>query len=395
MCSSPTWHDAQPSSLEGLLAGVGVGRADVAAGGHGEGARVEGDLVELVVVELGVAAVGRAEALGLQPGARLRRAAGDDVMPMSPAKAPAFCSSTVGTAAFQPKRPSTWSPGVVGSGTRLARPEMPSPSSSSGSAQAEDVVLRHGLEQADAEHRRRDPRRDEQVVDRLAVGPDHLVVRRDERVRRCRRRRCRAPRCVVIRSVPSDRDAADGAVLELVAEVAVRASGCRRRRARSAGSAGPRSGSSASAGGWARPSRKWHDEHDWALKSGPSPSRPSVDDGAVTQLSLKKLLPTAKVAALLAVEARHRLGEGAVAGDLDGGVAALVGQLGWSVGGADDGVGRRRRRSTRASRTSGGGRHGPASGRPPHRVPLDLQADRVAEVAGQRRRRRRPGPGGW
>ena len=71
VCSSPTWHDAQPSSLEGLLAGVGVGRADVAAGRDGERARVEGDLVELVVVELGLAAVGRAEALGLEPGARL------------------------------------------------------------------------------------------------------------------------------------------------------------------------------------------------------------------------------------------------------------------------------------------------------------------------------------
>ena len=57
----------------------------------------------------------------------------------------------------------------------------------------------------------------------------------------------------------------------------------------------PRSGSSGVAGGWARPSRKWHDEQDWALKSGPSPSRPSVDAGAVTQLSLKKLLPTANV----------------------------------------------------------------------------------------------------
>ena len=42
-----------------------------------------------------------------------------------------------------------------------------------------------------------------------------------------------------------------------------------------------------------RPSLKWHDEHDWALNVGPRPSRPVVDAGAVTQLSLKKLLPTA------------------------------------------------------------------------------------------------------
>ena len=62
--------------LEGLLTGAGVGRADVATGRDGERARVEGDLVELVVVELGVAAVGRADALGLERGCTAGRAAG-------------------------------------------------------------------------------------------------------------------------------------------------------------------------------------------------------------------------------------------------------------------------------------------------------------------------------
>ena len=54
---------------------------------------------------------------------------------MSPWNAPATWPSTVPTLAFHPKRPSISSP-VWGSGTRLIRPEMPSPSASSGSAAA-------------------------------------------------------------------------------------------------------------------------------------------------------------------------------------------------------------------------------------------------------------------
>ena len=56
----------------------------------------------------------------------------------------------------------------------------------------------------------------------------------------------------------------------------------------------PRSGSSASSGGSARPSSIWHDEHDWALKVGPRPSLASVEAGAVTQFWVKKLSPTSK-----------------------------------------------------------------------------------------------------
>ena len=36
----------------------------------------------------------------------------------------------------------------------------------------------------------------------------------------------------------------------------------------------------------------WHDEHAWALSSGPSPSLASVEAGAVTQFWVKKLSPT-------------------------------------------------------------------------------------------------------
>ena len=54
---------------------------------------------------------------------------------MSPWNAPATWASTVATLAFHPNRPSSRSP-VRGSGTRLALPEMPSPSASSGSSWA-------------------------------------------------------------------------------------------------------------------------------------------------------------------------------------------------------------------------------------------------------------------
>jgi hypothetical protein len=37
---------------------------------------------------------------------------------------------------------------------------------------------------------------------------------------------------------------------------------------------------------------KWQPEHARALKTGPSPSRPSVDAGAITQFELKNELPT-------------------------------------------------------------------------------------------------------
>ena len=84
------------------------------------------------------------------------------------------------------------------------------------------------------------------------------------------------------------------AVLELTAVHRVVGTACPSAPGTESRSSSPRSASSSASGGWARPSWKWHDEHDWALKIGPSPSRPSVDAGAVTQLSLKKLLPTEK-----------------------------------------------------------------------------------------------------
>ena len=177
VCSSATWQAAQPSSSKVAWPARGVGVADVAPGRHGEGARVEGDLVELAVVDLGVAAVGRAEALGLEPGAGLLGCS-EEVMPMSPTNAPAFCSSTVGTAAFQPKRPSDLvAVGAAGSGTRLARPGDAVAVVVVGIGEGEDVVGRARLEQPDAEHGGAIRGEMRSVVEGLAVRRRGLVVR--------------------------------------------------------------------------------------------------------------------------------------------------------------------------------------------------------------------------
>ena len=218
------------ASPNGLLAGRSCRPADVAAGRDGEGAGVEGDLVELRSSSSGSPPSGAVRHSGCS---RVQGCSGrsDDVMPMSPAKAPAFCSSTVGTAAFQPKRPSTVSPRVAGSGTRLARPEMPSPSASSGSARAR--MSSSGTPRAG--RRRTPPGR----CGATGAGRDRLAVRA-ERSRSVGSTSeygvpsAYAPGSLdrVITIVPSTGDAADGAVLELVAEGAVGLRVAVRRRPR-------------------------------------------------------------------------------------------------------------------------------------------------------------------
>src|SRR5258707_619574 len=52
----------------------------------------------------------------------------------------------------------------------------------------------------------------------------------------------------------------------------------------------------AGSGGPLRPSRRWQEEQERALKRGPRPSRPEVEAGATTQFSLKKEWPTKKAA---------------------------------------------------------------------------------------------------
>src|SRR5262245_54859591 len=52
--------------------------------------------------------------------------------------------------------------------------------------------------------------------------------------------------------------------------------------------------SSGGVGGAPRPSLKWQEEQELALKVGPSPSCPVVEEGAVTQPRLNMELPTKK-----------------------------------------------------------------------------------------------------
>ena len=106
-------------------------------------------------------------------------------MPMSPRKAPATCCSTVATLAFQPKRPSASSP-PRSSHTRFGPAGDAVAVGVVGIGGGEDRRLGDGLEQAHADHLRRQPGRDHRVV---AERPERLVGRRStsacvQRVRR-------------------------------------------------------------------------------------------------------------------------------------------------------------------------------------------------------------------
>ena len=224
-----------------------------------------------------------------------------EVMPMSPMNAPAFCCSTVGTLAFQPKRPSARlaaarvadavgaarrcrrrrrrrgrrAPTIVASGTASSRP---TPNTAGRDARAD-----HGR--------------------RAGAGRT-----RGRRSRSAARRACTACRR---RSAPGALGGGDPDARPRRARRGSRGPGAGRRRRVGTGrrrvagtlsrsSRPARRGRSGRSAGAPRPSLKWHDEHDWALKVGPRPSRPVVDAGAVTQLSLKKLLPTANARRSLA-----------------------------------------------------------------------------------------------
>ena len=112
----------------------------------------------------------------------------------------------------------------AGGVTQFGRPEMPSPSASSGSARARIVGFRNGLDQPDAEHRRRQPQRDGD-----AGG--------------------------------SARPAAPGIALSWICGPPT-IEACRRRASRCAVSA---------LLGRPRPSPLWHEAHETLLKIGPSP----------------------------------------------------------------------------------------------------------------------------
>ena len=142
------------------------------------------------------------------------------MIPMSAAKAPAFCCSTLGHVGL-PAEASEHRLAVrlVESGTRWARPRCRRRRVLR-IGQVEDVVGGHALEQPDAEDRGCDPGRDEHAVDGLAVA------------RRAPRRWARGASTGAVGVLPGllgpgdddgalDRHAADGPVLELAAELAV------------------------------------------------------------------------------------------------------------------------------------------------------------------------------
>ena len=228
-------------------------------------------------------------------------------MPMSPAKAPAFCCLDGRHGGLPAEAAEHGLAGRPGRARGWPGPRCRRRPSSSGSAQRHDVVRPAPPRAA----RRRTPpgRCGARAAGRRSgapVGVEHLVGGRERASTGCRRRSRPG------RSSTRDADralgghAADGAVLELVAERRVGPG-----RAVGADDAEPEQQAPHGVVGRRRAAGrgrrwKWHDEHDCALKSGPSPSRPSVDAGAVTQLSLKKLLPTAKVRRCSPVEARAR-----------------------------------------------------------------------------------------
>ena len=133
VCCVGVWHDAQPNSSNRADPVLHLVVVDVAHGRDGERAGVEGHAAQAAVGDLGIAPVGRGRRTRSVSRCTSPAGSSDDVMPMSPLNAPAACASTVGTLAFHPKRPSS-SCSVRGFHAVFGRPEMPSPSSSSGSA---------------------------------------------------------------------------------------------------------------------------------------------------------------------------------------------------------------------------------------------------------------------
>ena len=102
--------------------------------------------------------------------------------------------------------------------------------------------------------------------------------------------------------------AEDRSVLQLTAIDRVLGRGARRRLSRhgEAQQQADRHRVAVGVGGTPRPSSTWHDEQAWALNIGPSPSRASVDAGAVTQFWLNRLSPTSNVRR----SSRERFGAG-------------------------------------------------------------------------------------
>ena len=220
VCSSGRVARRAAEVVEQLLALGARGRRRRAARARRACACRTSRVASLLVVELGLAAVDGA----LRTPARRRCTACSgcnrlEVMPMSPLNAPAFCCSTVATLAFHPKRPSDLLAERVEDVVRT-RPEMPSPSASSGSASASDVVLGNRLEQSDTEDRRRDARRHHARRRSRAGrtrGPRSSYAGAEQRVGRPVARTCPGPRFASITMRPSAGTPLIAPVLQLVA----------------------------------------------------------------------------------------------------------------------------------------------------------------------------------
>ena len=133
---------------------------------------------------------------------------------MSPLNAPAFCCSTVGTLAFQPKRPRLVPP-VRGVGHPVGPTRHPVPVGVVRVGVGEHGCFLHRFEQADAEHGRGDARADLYVRWERADGRlEDLVGRRLEREGRPVGERAR-PLLVADLDLPLARHTVDRPVLQL------------------------------------------------------------------------------------------------------------------------------------------------------------------------------------
>ena len=159
-----------PASTSGLF--------DVAARRHGEILRIEGDEIHdrrrrLDFAETCLHAGGHGQARRSPPRCNRPSACGTSgvEMPMSPAKASAACWRIDGVCAFQPKRPSvSFAAPAVAHDVRLSGDAVAIGVVRIGVGQ--DVGGMDLLDKAEADHRRRHPRRQRRVQDRADHRPD-------------------------------------------------------------------------------------------------------------------------------------------------------------------------------------------------------------------------------
>ena len=179
-------------------------------------------------------------------------------------------------------------------------------------SEREDLLLRHGLEQAKPDHRRGDARRNHDV------GTDRTIAKVGQRImRRAKRDALAVSQLHLLLRVLDLQlafgvEALDRAILKLAAisrlgqgvhpmrrELCLLLIACGRHRQSDQHRAGIVAARRPRAGGWPRPSFKWQSWQPRELNSGPSPSEASVEDGADTQSLRKMALPILKLSSRL------------------------------------------------------------------------------------------------